>query len=63
MLLQLQEISTINKIEIDSFKTIPNSLRQLPGRNLIIPETPLGAKMFIETTIMKKILSHKGKKR
>ncbi|PLX54132.1 MAG: hypothetical protein C0611_01650 [Desulfobacteraceae bacterium] len=29
-----------SKIEYGSFKTIPNPLRQLPVKNLIIPEAP-----------------------
>ena len=30
-----------SKIVYGSFKTIPNTLRQLPAKNLIIPEAPL----------------------
>jgi len=35
-----QEVSSIKLITYGSFKTIPNSLRQLPNKNLIIPEAP-----------------------
>jgi hypothetical protein len=35
-----------SKIEYGSFKTIPNPLRQLPVKNLIIPEAPLKSICF-----------------
>jgi hypothetical protein len=35
-----------SQIAYGSFKTIPNSLKQLPAKNLIIPEAPLKSICF-----------------
>ena len=35
----------LSKIAYGSFKTIPNPLRQLPAKNLIIPEVAISSKV------------------
>jgi hypothetical protein len=47
-------ISSITFISYGSFKTIPNPLKQLPVKNLIIPEAPYRLVLFYK--ILQKII-------
>jgi hypothetical protein len=50
-------VLSINKIAYGSFKTIPNPLRQLPVKNLIIPDAPLKSICFKGLSYYKSSLS------